>query len=120
MIKSVSICTRHRIESLNDAFDEWYNHVQEKVSNETGKLKILWYCDIQRDRLIEKRGSDMIKSRNIKNVGMPSRKGQSCTHCYWSVRINSKEGDLLPGATEDPDRYASTLKICPHWNSTHS
>ena len=37
------------------ASDEWYNHVPEKVLNETGKPKILWDFDIQTHRTIEHR-----------------------------------------------------------------
>ena len=42
------------------ASDEWYNHVPEKVLNETGKPKILWDFDIQTGRTIEHRRPDII------------------------------------------------------------
>ena len=42
------------------ASDEWYNHVPEKVLNETGKPKILLDFDIQTDRTIEHRRPDII------------------------------------------------------------
>ena len=62
------------------ASDEWYNHVPEKVLNETGKPKILWDFNIQTDRTIEHRRPDIIVhdvekgERLIIDVAIPADK----------------------------------------------